>query len=172
MSQYLWRTEVSRQVTTRQSFAHTFQTYFITNFLCMEDLFCLNAAASETSSPSSRPRKRRRQGNGELHELLAAQHKSNAQLLEQHANKLFEQQKALLDQEAAHMQQMVSTITSSFLQGTQMMMSALMNTHQAGLMGFAMPQGAYGTPQGAFATPQSTFVTPSPVQQQQQHNTL
>ncbi|XP_077554667.1 uncharacterized protein LOC144169411 [Haemaphysalis longicornis] len=141
-----------------------------------DDTLCATPSASETSSPSSRPRKRRRQGNEELHELLAAQHKSNAQLLEQHANKLFEQQKALLDQEAAHMQQMVTTITGSFLQGTQMMMSALMNTHQAGLMGFAMPQGSFPTPQGAFPTPQGAFPTPhstfvgsAPVQQ---HNSL
>lgn len=132
----------------------------------MNDLFRLNAAASETSSPLSRPRKRRRQGNKELHTLLEVQHKSNTQLLERHANKLFQQQKELLDQEAAHMQQMVTTITNSFLQGPQMMNAALMNPHPAGLMGFATPQGAFTTPRGAFAAPQGAFVGLSPAMQQ------
>lgn len=101
-----------------------------------------------------------------MHELLAAQQKSNAELMERHANKLFEKQKQLLDQEAAHMQQMVTTITNSFLPGVQMMMTALMNPHAAGLMGFSTPQGAFATPQGAFAAPQSAFVGFSPNQQQ------
>lgn len=52
----------------------------------------------------------------------------------------------LLDQHAAHMQQMVTTITNSFLQGTQMMMTALKNPHPAGLMDFAMPDGALSAP--------------------------
>lgn len=47
-----------------------------------------------------------------------------------------------------------------------MMMTALMNPHAAGLMGFSTPQGAFATPQGAFAAPQSAFVGFSPNQQQ------
>ncbi|XP_064462101.1 uncharacterized protein LOC135372415 [Ornithodoros turicata] len=131
----------------------------------------------ESSSLSfAQPRSRsRRSRNVELGELLAEQHRRNAEQLQQHADRMFQQQKELLEEERQHMERVVSGISTSYLQGMQLVLNQM--NMQSRPFAFQPPQPF--TPPATQAAPgQGNFFqcpnvaaqSPRNVTEQQQQN--
>ncbi|XP_037561671.1 uncharacterized protein LOC119440958 [Dermacentor silvarum] len=76
--------------------------------------------SSPEASCSQPPRKRtRHRKHSELRELFADHQSRTAELLRQHTDMIFQQQRQLLQEERNSMNQLMANITTSLLQGTQ-----------------------------------------------------
>ncbi|XP_075541838.1 uncharacterized protein LOC142587433 [Dermacentor variabilis] len=107
--------------------------------------------SSPEASCSQPPRKRSRYSkHSELRELFADQQSRSAELLRQHTDMIFQQQRQLLQEERNNMNQLMANITTSFLQGTQALLSQVfsqqmqMTGHQPAVFSFPA-QGPFVT---------------------------
>lgn len=84
-------------------------------------------AASGSNTPVPRAKRPRRTRNSELAEILAEQQNRTAETLQKHTELIFEQQRQLLEDEQKKLGDIMSTISTSFLQGRQAMMAQLLS---------------------------------------------
>ncbi|KAH7933714.1 hypothetical protein HPB49_015985 [Dermacentor silvarum] len=83
--------------------------------------------ASGSNTPVPRAKRPRRTRNAELAEILAEQQNRTAETLKKHTELIFEQQRQLLEDEQKKFGEIISTISTSFLQGTQAMLAQLLS---------------------------------------------
>ncbi|CAN7987653.1 unnamed protein product, partial [Ixodes pacificus] len=94
----------------------------VPKFMSLGD--CL--ASTDASSSGPQPKRPGRGKNTDLVQLLAKQQRHSAELLKENSELLFQQQKELLEIEKNNIQEIMTGITTSFMQGTQAMMSQLL----------------------------------------------
>ncbi|XP_049524593.1 uncharacterized protein LOC125946139 [Dermacentor silvarum] len=84
-------------------------------------------SSSGSNTPVPRAKRPRRTRNSELAEILAEQQNRTAETLQKHTELIFEQQRQLLEDEQKKLGDIMSTISTSFLQGRQAMMAQLLS---------------------------------------------
>ncbi|CAN7976157.1 unnamed protein product, partial [Ixodes persulcatus] len=93
----------------------------------VQDFLPGTSSSTDASSSGPQPKRPRHGKNTDLGELLAEQQRRNAELLKENSEVQFQQQKELLEiEKKKNIQEIMTSITTSFLQGTQAMMSQLL----------------------------------------------